>query len=200
MSNLKYPLHWPKNYKRTPYNQKKEAAFNVSFAQARDELLQELNRLKVEATAISSNVPLRKDELPYANFKEPNDSGIAVYFKLKSKNYVLCCDKWKLAKDNLRAIGLHVAALRGIERWGVGTAEQTFRGYEALPPKSPKIKKQRTWWEILGVRQEANYDEISKAYREKAKEFHPDLGGETEKMAELNNAWQEAKACINQIK
>ncbi|OYE02620.1 hypothetical protein [Nostoc sp. 'Peltigera membranacea cyanobiont' 232] len=56
-------------------------------------------------------------------------------------------------KDNLRAIGLHIAAMRGMERWGV---EQAFAGYQALPPQA----SERKWWEILGVHVRASDDEV----------------------------------------
>ncbi|QLE60040.1 hypothetical protein [Nostoc sp. TCL26-01] len=68
-------------------------------------------------SVISSNVPLRRDGLLYANFREPDDPGVAVYFSIKDKNYSLCCVRWLKMKDNLRAVGLHIAAMRGMERY-----------------------------------------------------------------------------------
>lgn len=131
-----YPLTWPTGWPRTKPLKREKAKFEVSFAKARDELLDELHRLGACAVVISSNIPVRKHGLPYATYKEPSDPGVAVYFRLRKKPTVLACDRWLLARDNLRAIGLHIAALRGIERWGVGSVEQVFMGYEALPPAS----------------------------------------------------------------
>ena len=48
-------------------------------------------------------------------------------------------------------------------------------------------------YEILGVREGAGMDEIKRAYRKKAKEFHPDLHPDdpkaNEKMQEVNQAY-----------
>ncbi|MBH8565899.1 DnaJ domain-containing protein [Nostoc sp. CENA67] len=183
-----YPLTWATIYPRT---HKREAAqFQVSFSVARDDLLNELRLLGAKNVIISSNVPLRKDGLPYANFKEPDDTGVAVYFSLKDKSYALCCDRWLKTKDNMRAIGLHIAAMRGMERWGVGSVEQAFAGYQALPPSIEK-----KWWQILGVDVRASDDEVKAAYRELARKYHPDGGNspDSEKMTEINAAYEEAK-------
>ncbi|WP_334934403.1 hypothetical protein [Nostoc sp.] len=34
---------------------------------------------------------MRQDSLLYARHKEPDDPGVVVYFKIKDKNYALCC-------------------------------------------------------------------------------------------------------------
>lgn len=185
----RYPLSWPTGWPRTKPLNRDKAKFEVSFARARDELIAELLRLGGRSTIISSNIPVKRDGLPYANYKEPDDPGIAVYFHLGKKPTVLACDRWWLVRDNLRAIGLHVAALRGIERWGVGSLEQAFSGYQALaaaPPAAPE------WWQILGVPPNAPLDTVKAAYRKLAMSTHPDAGGNGELMAAINRAWEEA--------
>ncbi|MCC5640284.1 J domain-containing protein [Nostoc sp. CHAB 5844] len=84
--------------------------------------------------------------------------------------------------------------MRGMERWGVGSVKQAFAGYQALPPS-----KEKKWWELLGVDVRASDDEVRKAYRELARQHHPDKanGGSTEKMAELNAAYSQAKQAGN---
>ncbi|BAY08612.1 J domain-containing protein [Calothrix sp. NIES-2098] len=183
-----YPLNWALIYPRTPSHQRQEAQFKVKFGIARDQLLHELQLLGASNVIISSNVQLRRDGLPYANFKEPEDPGVAVYFRIKKKNYVLCCDKWLTVRDNLRAIGLHCAAIRGMERWGVGNVEQAFTGYQALPPTQPK-----QWWEVLGVDAQASARQVREAYRKLAQQHHPDIGGSAQKMTQINAAYQQAK-------
>ncbi|PHM09207.1 J domain-containing protein [Nostoc sp. 'Peltigera malacea cyanobiont' DB3992] len=138
---------------------------------------------------ISSNVQLRRDGLPYATFREPDDPGVAVYFRIKKKNYALCCDRWLKVKDNLRAIGLHIAAMRGMERWGVGNVEQAFMGYQALPPQTNEKK----WWDVLGVNPRPSDEEIKEAYRKLARQHHPDNGGSADQMAAINASYEQAK-------
>ncbi|MEH1778910.1 MAG: hypothetical protein V7K67_32240 [Nostoc sp.] len=42
--------------------------------------------------------------LPYASFKEPDDPGISIFFRIKGQSYAICSDVWDRVKDNLRAI------------------------------------------------------------------------------------------------
>lgn len=184
-----YPLAWATIYPRTPQHKRETARFEVGFSVARDDLLNELRLLGAKNLVISSNVPLRRDGLPYAHFREPDDPGVAVYFSIKGKNYSLCCDRWLLVKDNLRAIGLHITAMRGMERWGVGSVEQALAGYQALPPAG----SERKWWEILGVSPRASNEEIKAAYLKLARQHHPDNHGCDDKMAEINKAYEQAK-------
>ncbi|WP_026736194.1 hypothetical protein [Fischerella sp. PCC 9605] len=79
-----YPLKWPVSTPHTPESRRSEARFEVNFTVARDQLLNELRLLGAKNAIISSNVQLRQDGLPYANFREPKDPGVAVYFSLNT--------------------------------------------------------------------------------------------------------------------
>lgn len=111
-----------------------------------------------------------------------NDHGVAVYFEREGKQMVFACDRWDRVQDNLRAIHKTIEAMRGVERWGASDMmERAFSAFEALPaPKTP--------WEILGVQRGASEAEIQSAYRNKARMAHPDSGGSTAAMAEVNAA------------
>lgn len=135
---------------------------------------------------LSTNVPLNRNGVPYAGQKEPNDTGVAVYFERRGKAMVFACDKWASVQDNMRAIQKTIDAIRGIERWGASEMmERAFAAFEALPAP-------RSCWDILGIKPGAPTDEIVSAYKAKAKRAHPDAGGSTAAMAELNRARQEA--------
>lgn len=188
---LSWPFGWPRNRTRV------RSRFGTywkkpSVAQARGVVIQELRRFGVVDwnVIISTNVQLRRDGLPYSNQREPDDTGVAVYWKDgKGKQLVLACDKYDTVGDNLYAIGKTMEATRGIERWGSVTAEQAFAGYAKLPEKTGP-----SCWEILGIPPltvEAGKKDPDKmeytvldAYRRKARETHPDReGGSSEAFA-----------------
>lgn len=197
-----HPLHWPTGWPRSTarsrarFGQKNEVSYGSRFGQvtvfaALRRLEDELLRLgvKIDGYLVSSNIITRRDGLPRSAQREPDDPGVAVYFKLKGKDKVLACDRWDRVADNIVAIAKHIDAIRGMERWGVGTVEQAFAGYEALPPPV-----QRHWREVFGVPKDADVGaaDIEARYRAMARECHPDRGGSHERMVELNAARQAA--------
>lgn len=48
----------------------------------------------------------------------------------------------------------------------------------------------KDYYKILGVEKSASSDEIKRAYRKKAMEYHPDRGGDQQKFKEVNEAYQ----------
>lgn len=55
-------------------------------------------------------------------------------------------------------------------------------------------------YEILGVSKQANDADIKKAYRQLAKKHHPDAGGDEQRFAEINNAYDSIKDSDSRIK
>ncbi len=51
----------------------------------------------------------------------------------------------------------------------------------------------RDYYEVLGIDKNASADEIKKAFRRKAVEFHPDRGGDEAKFKEVNEAYEVLK-------
>ena len=158
------------------------------MVEARTFLSDELDRLGASRVVLSTNVELKLDGQPYANRTPPKDPGAAVYFRFREKPVTLACDKWDRVEDNVWAIGCHIEALRGQERWGVGTIEQAFRGYMAIPERTGM-----DWWTVLGVAINASLEQVEEAYRAKARIAHPDCGGTNSAMAQLNLAIEEAR-------
>lgn len=184
----RYPLHWPHGWRRTKRRQ--NASYRVSFARARDELVRHLGLMGARHVVLSTNVPLRLDGLPYANMAEPEDPGVAVYWTTKSgQPQVMACDRWAKVKDNVRAVGLAIEALRQLERTGASEIlERAFQGFAALPSEAGR----RTWREVLGIRDVVDRLFVQDRYRALARKRHPDAGGSPEEMVELNRARDEA--------
>lgn len=205
----RYPLAWPQGWARIKPYQRERATFRSSkkssftdsngmrvesssskpltVADAIKRLSGELSRLGATNEILSTNVKTRLDGLPYSNQPEPDDVGAAAYFKLKGKPRCLACDKWNRVADNIAAIAQHIDALRRIDRYGVGTMEQAFAGYAALPPSF------EDWRTVFGLSQSATLAEVETKFRALAIEHHPDRGGDPAVMSKLNAARDAAK-------
>lgn len=205
-TDQRYPLSWPTGWKRTPYGQRKPAMFGkrvatdgewkrkerLTVGDGLDRLMGELKRLGASNVVLSSNLRTRNDGLPYAQqAKTLADPGVAVYFKIAGKPRVLACDRWNSAADNMAAIAGHVEAIRACDRYGVGSIEQAFAGYTALPPDAAT-----DWWLVLGVSPNATRDQIEEAYRRLAREAHPDTGGSHDAMSRINTARDAARKAV----
>ncbi len=192
-----YPLQWPHGWPRTKrpkksrFGHKGEQGYlrAITMSRARDFLLQELgpSRLCAKNVVISSDMPLRRDGLPMAGRREPDDKGVAVYFTFKGKQKCFPCDKWNRVEDNIYAVGKTVEALRGIERWGSRQmVDATFNGFKALP--NPE---NMPWYSILGVSPDASIEAIKKNYRLLAMKHHPDKGGNGDEFDRIKKAYEE---------
>lgn len=211
----RYPLSWPSAWKRTPAGQRKRAKFSkgstsnvngfshrssnsLTVPQGLDRLKSELSRLGGRNAIISTNVELNSYGEPRGGRREPQDPGVAVYFKLNGKDRVLACDHWDRTADNLASVAAHIECLRGIDRYGVGTLDQAFAGYDALPP--PSAHNRPPWRKIFGIPEDmpATPSAVQGFYRDLAKKFHPDQpGGSHEAMAQLNEARDAALQELN---
>ena len=186
-----YPLYWPEGWPRTEKEKRTHSRFHVTFGQARDGLIQQVKLLAGPncSPILSTNIPLRRDGLPYAHATEPDDPGVAIYFDYKGQHACLACDKWKYTRDNIRAIEKSIEALRGIDRWGASTIlDRAFQGFTLLANPDPN------WWDVLDVNRNDSLEFIEGVYRAKIKQCHPDLGGDAEQARQLNEAIKTARA------
>ena len=191
----KSPLDWPRGWERTEWRRPGPFDDTTLYVEingkgyGRNGVLAELRLLGADDVVVSTNLQLRRDGLPYSNQKQPADPGVAVWFNLGGEERVLACDRYDRVEQNLRAIVVHVAAMRGMERWGVGSMAQAFAGFTPLPEQAGG----RPWWEILGVERTASIGQIESAYRRRARDVHPDLAGSREGWDELELAMRQAK-------
>jgi hypothetical protein len=194
-----YPLKWPDGWPRTSY--RKSSNYKISIDKAVDDLMRELTLLGAlkGSIVLSSNVPPRNAlGTPRNDGHQVADPGVSVWWTTKAHGErVIACDRWASVRENVRAVGLAVEALRAIERAGATQIlERAFSAFGALPAASaaPVV---RPWWAVLGF-SEAAIGSLSSAvtdarWRELAKKAHPDQGGTQEAMAELNAAAEQAR-------
>lgn len=188
-----YPLAWPYGWERvTPSSRKRSQFGHHSIISSARSLENEIRLMRGRSMIISTNLRVRNDGLPYSNQRMPDDPGVAVYFDWKNKPIVFACDKYRTVEDNLWAIVKHIEALRGQERWGVGSLDQAFAGYAALPDPN-----ERKWWEVLGIQPTASGEEIDRAHIRLAKQYHPDMqGGNQDMFIQVQKAYEFAKGKV----
>lgn len=192
-----FPLHWPLGYIRT--KERTKSKFGRTPDQAQRELHYEIGRIGGSKLIISSNLRVRTDGYYYATdlLKKIDDPGVAIYFKRKGSDIVMCCDKYHTVFENIDALSRGLKALRDMDRWGVSDfIERSFAGFKALPP--PSVKE---WWEVLAFRSKPeSFDAVKSAYKLLAIQFHPDAGahGSHEMMTEINAAYNKAKKYFGQ--
>lgn len=197
MSAESFPLSWPDGWPRTPMAKRGKSRFVANTYDQIRMIHRELKLLKAKNVVVSSNVPLRQDGMPYADYlrRRYDDPGVAVYFTLKDRNLCMARDAYWTPFENMRSLVMTVSGMRQIERHG-GSAmmEKAFSGFIAIAP--PDWKK--PWREVFGLKADASVDPkdltaLNSLYRAKARNRHPDAGGSEQLMAELNVAYEEAK-------
>lgn len=197
----KYPLTWTTGWRRTEAYRRDNAQFSkarrqLSVHDGTQRVIGEMRRFYVHENnvIISTNVKLRLDGLPLSNQSEPQDPGVAVYWKKQGKDQVMATDRYTRVADNLAAIAATLEAMRAIERHGgAQILERAFLGFTALP----EPKNWRDTFKMHGLDPFMSgaeiLDKAKDIYKRMAMEYHPDRGGDAEKMAEINRAWSDAQ-------
>jgi hypothetical protein len=206
----RYPLAWPRGWPRA--KTRRQAMFskvvsrrvgeqtykqsqNLTVGDGLARLEGELRRLGAKTPVISSNLRRNQDgSITASQAKMLSDPGVAVYFRLHDQPRVLACDKWTSAADNMAAIAGHIEATRAQQRYGVGTLDQAFAGYAALPPIGGT--QGGDWRAELGFQPgyQPNLEQVEERYRALLHERHPDKpGGSHDAVVRLNLARDAAR-------
>lgn len=186
-----------------PDGSKRKLEKRVTVYDSLERIIEELGRMGVDRqdVVVSTNIKTRLDGLPYSGQPEPGDVGVAVYWRAShgGKTQCMATDRYDRVADNIAAIALTLQYMRGIERHGgAEILERAFLGFQALPPP---INGGRPWRDVLGLKF-SDGDSIALAeskYREMAKQLHPDnQSGDSDRMAELNEAIRQAREQLSQ--
>jgi hypothetical protein len=172
-----YPLSWPSGFPRS--SRREKGAFKTTLPVALQNVETSLRLFGKDSGKPVSGVVLSSN---YAlGDRAPSDPGVAVYFSWEQMQVCIPVDRYDSVASNLQAIH-HVIEARRVElRHGtLALVRATFAGFKALP--APK-----NWRDVLGTT-EASKDAVERAFREKARQAHPDTGGSNAAMTELNEA------------
>lgn len=170
-----YPLQWPAGWPRSKNTE--GSRFKTKLGPALSFLRREVELLGGKGLVLSSNVTL--------DVQNPKDKGVVAYFTRGETSIAIPCDRWSKVEDNIKAIGLTIEAMRGMDRWGAkDMITAMFKGFIAIEERTT-----RSCWDTLGVSPEATEAQIMEAWRRLAQERHQDKpGGSHEAMIELNAA------------
>lgn len=184
---LPFPLQWPDSWPRSKdtIGSKFKSTLAAALKNVRSslELFGKDSEKAVGEIVISSNVSLGNDK--------PSDPGVAVWFTWENQSICIAVDRYDKVQDNLQAIH-HVIEARRTElrHGGLHLIRQTFAGLKALPPGPEK----KPFWETLKLPAGSTKSEVEKAYKELAKQLHPDntATGSEAAFLELKEAYNAA--------
>ncbi|WP_315705004.1 MULTISPECIES: J domain-containing protein [unclassified Bradyrhizobium] len=188
MSNVQsFPLQWPAGFPRWK-NGRTGGSFKTDFDTALRNVRKSLELFakdsgkKVDEPVLSSNVDF--NPLTTGSSRRPSDPGVAVWFVWDGLQVCIPVDRYDTPAANLQAIH-HIIEARRVElRHGtLALVRATFTGFQALP--APKGKH---WRDILQLGAQPTRVDIEANYKRLSRDRHPDRGGSTEAMAELNSA------------
>lgn len=127
---------------------------------------------------------------------------VTIRFDRKGQRYVFESKQYPHGLDNLRAAQLTIEYLwRALEQYGVTQTAQAldrafaqfFLGFEAAPDDMSLLlgDGSQAWYDVLGVKPDADRTTITNAFRAMAKIHHPDTGGDAETFKRLRAAYEQ---------
>lgn len=185
MSITAHPLTWPAQFPRSRYRER--GRLKATLATAISNVNRSLRGFAKDSgkpltgVVISSNVTLGRDK--------PADPGVAVWFTWDAMQLCIPVDRYDTVASNLQAIHHILEARRTELRHGSLTlVKATFTGFTSLPPP-------RSWREVMGYTAgfKPAREHLDQRFRQMAFDRHPDRGGSTAAMAELNKAREAAR-------
>lgn len=179
--------HW--DGPRTPTGTRRRAQFGARWDTVRSDLERELDLLGATQAVIGLDLrpsDIRVDGWPKANAYAPPPVSLTTDSRHGPLRYQ--CDRWAHWRDNVRAIGLVLTRQRLVNDAGVGTSDQVYRGFQALPSGGAPIVVDgpMTVDQAIRVLHDAapgvawDWDDpvgLGLAYRAAALSTHPDHGG-----------------------
>lgn len=195
---------------RTPDDQREWSPFSANLSATVELLARELSALSAERVTLGLGLTrgqIRNDGLPRSDAR-CDDPGAMLAFDSSKGPLRFACDRYITRgyysrgsgaswQDNLRAIALGLEALRKVDRYGITSDGQQYRGFAELGTGMAMPATHMTSGEayriITGMDPppgpvNVRKDLVQEAYRRRAKKAHPDGGGSTEEFLRLTQA------------
>lgn len=202
---------WPGTL--TPEGKRQSANFRSSYTAGsyqrnRTPLSTTLTDLKRELKAVNAKEVVMLIALESGQFRNdgrprasalPDHPGIVLSFVTKIGQQSYPCDTFTRWQDNLRAIALSLESLRKVDRYGVTTNGQQYRGFLAIEGGIAMPSAITSEAQAFDVILKSAGDELLdpnwmqmpalvKAIRLAKRLNHPDLGGNASAMQRINEA------------
>lgn len=182
---------------RFPERSRFRSSWQITLA----ELSYEIERLGGTSWVLQidvSDYDLRKDGGMRANARPPSSHAIRINFTAKAKGPLsFAIDRYDDWRDNVRGVAKTLEALRAVDRYGVATAGEQYRGWTAISNRPAEMSREQAaefiaHWAGLGTSLglfEGYPAAVVAAHRAAAKRVHPDVTGDDgDTMARLNAA------------
>lgn len=161
--------------------------FRLPWDRVVDELLYEVDLLdggRVAVQVDADPADIRRDGMLRARARV-GFPGVVVAFTSRHGPLTYATDAYETWQDNVRAVGLALAALRAVDRYGVSGSGEQYRGWTAIAaaPAEKTLtvdEAARLLAEWVPCRPEhlRTEDQANRAFRAAARVHHPDAGGD----------------------
>ena len=212
-----WPLAWPSGWPRTPADSRTQGSDvtparvdanadarartgDVLMIDAVARILAPLRTLGVRdwQVVISTNLALKDDASLQFQQEAPRDPGAAVYWNTAEPGWPYRCvayDAHTTVAANLGKIAQTIEAL--VALWRAGGDEILARALAGLSTMPPTVNRHTTWWaDTLGIAEGATLEEITRAYRRKRGQSHPDRGGDANTFRKVHDAYVAARTAV----
>lgn len=184
---------WPAATPRRGWGQYTSSPFRSTWTMTLDLLERELRQIDARDVVLEIDITermIRNDGEVYAN-AHPSSPAVVLSCQSAKGPLRFPCDRFDNWQDNVRAIALALEALRKVDRYGVTSHDEQYRGWQSLPPAggtTTSFTAETAARYIAALNDDENWDEEILAdpdfarslIREALKRTHPDRGGSAE--------------------
>lgn len=169
---------WP-GRKMTPHSERRRSPFSAAFGDTTILLRRELDHLGAHQAVLELAIgegDIRLDGLPRASARAAHP-GVVLSFESRHGPLRYAVDRFVAWQDNLRAIALGLESLRRVDRYGMSSSGEQYRGWLALEAGTSDLV---TWGRTLIT----HHGGVAAALMA----THPDRGGDPDDFAAVQAA------------
>lgn len=193
-------MTWP----RKLTSNRQYSRFKANYSQTVDLLERELSHLGAHSIAVQ--LAIRPEDIRLGGqmraYTQPSHPGVILSFTGRYGAVTMPCDRYTHWHDNLRAIAVSLEALRAVDRHGVTTSGEQYKGWKQLPsgiemgPAVDTMTVEDAARVIAAMCSIPDFyqpmigavDTFKTLYRRVALESHPDVGGNRAKWDKFQQA------------